>query len=72
MDATRPPETMTTSERRDEVVAILAEGMLRVIRQRRGAGAESAKPSAKVSELSPKGLDLSPDSPLSVAQRPAG
>lgn len=69
MDATRPPETMTEIERRDEVVAILATGMLRSVRQQRG---EPAQAPQKVSELSPPGLDPTPDLPLSVAQRPAG
>ena len=68
MDATRQPDTMTEAERRDEVAAILAKGMLRTIRQRRG---DMANAREKVSELSPPGLDLSDDSPLSVAQRPA-
>lgn len=61
MVSTRNPETMTEPERRQEITALLAAALLRTVRQNR----DTSK--------SPKeALDLSPESRLSVAPRPAG
>ena len=69
MGATRNPETMTEAERRAEIASILACGMLRSIRNvRRRASANLAN----TSDSNDSRLDLSADSPLSVAPRPAG
>jgi len=68
-DSTRDPETMTPGERRGEIAAILAGGLVRAVRASREWAPESAEISP---EPAPSGLDLSPDLRLSVAQRPAG
>lgn len=61
MVSTRNPETMTEPERRAEITSLLATALVRRVRQVR---AESS--------TSREALDLSPESRLSVAERPAG
>lgn len=61
MVSTRNPETMTEPERRQEMAALLATALVRRVRQVR---AESL--------TSKEALDLSSESRLSVAERPAG
>ncbi len=61
MVSTRNPETMTEPERRQEITAILAAALLRTVRQNR---ATSTNPK--------EALDLSSETRLSVAPRPAG
>ncbi len=69
MNSTRDPESMTADERRLEVASILAAGLLRRIRH-----LEASNPDARpvFSPGSQSGLDLHPQTRLSVAQRPAG
>lgn len=69
MNRTRDPETMTVAERRDEVAAILARGIVRCVRSSR----------TRTSDVSPKplkatggGLEVCSPSRLSVAPRPRG
>ena len=69
MDVTRKPETMTETERRRELTSIFARGLLRSIRHARACHTRAAE---KDSEAGDTGLDLSANSPLSVAPRPAG
>lgn len=69
MTATRNPKSMTAGERRDEIAAILAGGLLRAFRDDRRAVVPA---DAEVEESGPIRLDLSANSPLSVAPRPAG
>lgn len=69
MDATRDPDSMTEQERRGEVEAILARGLVRAVRLAR---ARTSTPEGEVAESSPTCLELSADPGLSVAQRPAG
>jgi len=65
----RNPDNMTTSERRAEIASILASAMLHSIRDgRRRASANLAN----TPDSNDSRLDLSADSPLSVAPRPAG
>lgn len=61
MVSTRNPETMTEPERRQEITALLAAALLRAVRQNR-ATSKSPK----------EALDLSSETRLSVAPRPAG
>jgi len=65
MDAATPPETMTTAQRRAEIVQILARGLARHARQRPRLG--SAEPPDSASTP----LEASPDASVSVAPRPA-
>ena len=69
MDVAREPETMTETERRRELASIFARGLLRSIRHARACNTRAAE---KDSEAGDTGLDLSANSPLSVAPRPAG
>ncbi len=69
MPTTRNPDNMTANERRAEIASILAPGMLRSIRDARlNAAVDLGNPR----ESCDSRLDLSADSPLSVAPRPAG
>ena len=61
MVSTRNPDTMTEPERRSEIASLLARALVRRVRQVR---AESS--------TSKEALDLSSESRLSVAERPAG
>ena len=61
MVSTRNPETMTEPKRRQEIVSLLATALVRRVRQVR---AEASTPK--------EALDLSSESRLSVAKRPAG
>lgn len=61
MVSTRNPETMTEPERRSEIAALLAAALVRRVRQMRA----EAKPVKNA-------LDLSEETRLSVAKRPAG
>ena len=61
MVSTRNPETMTEPERRHEISALLAAALLRAVRQNRDT-----------SKSSKEALDLSSETRLSVAPRPAG
>lgn len=63
------PESMTAEERRREVAAILAKGLLRRLRAAEPAASSPAK---RVSKGSKTGLELSAETRLSVAQRPDG
>ena len=60
------PESMTSEERRLEVANILARGLLRCILLARAGDSHSQQ---KVSKKSQNGLDLYPESRLSVARR---
>ena len=61
MVSTRNPETMTEPERRQEITSLLAAAILRAVRQNRAT-----------SKSSKEALDLSSETRLSVAPRPAG
>lgn len=61
MVSTRNPESMTEPERRSEIAALLAAALVRRVRQMR-AEATPVK----------NALDLSEETRLSVAKRPAG
>jgi hypothetical protein len=61
MVSTRNPETMTEPERRQEITTILATALLRTVRQSRATFTNSKE-----------ALDLSSETRLSVAKRPAG
>jgi hypothetical protein len=61
MVSTRNPDTMTEPERRSEITSLLARALVRRVRQVR---AESS--------ASKEALDLSSETRLSVAKRPAG
>ncbi len=65
----RNPDNMTAGERRGEIAGILACGMLRSIRdaRRRATANRANTPDSDDSRL-----DLSANSPLSVAPRSAG
>jgi len=65
----RDPDSMAPEERRDEIASIMARGLVRSVRLARSRTSVSAE---KVSEAGESGLDLSANSPLSVAPRPAG
>jgi hypothetical protein len=69
MISTRNPESMTADERCQEVAAILAGGLLRYLR---AAKPPESPPPETSSEARRKGLDVRPETRLSVAQRPAG
>lgn len=64
MNSLAEPESMTTEERRLEIANILACSLLRHVRSGRTAAAPPVK---KTSKRSPKGLDLSAKTRLSVA-----
>ena len=68
VDATRHPDTMTADERRQEVARILARGLVRHVRLTRSLPADTAKDAENPGE---PGLDLSSETRLSVAPRPA-
>lgn len=55
------PESMTADERADEIASLLARGLVRAVRDQRGAGDSPATC-----------LDLSGDLSLTVAPRPRG
>ena len=65
MISTRDPESMTADERRLEVAAILARGLVRHFR-----GVKAAE--KRICECSQNQLDVSAKTRLMVAQRPAG
>ncbi len=69
MISTTDPESMTAEERRREVAAILANGLLRRLRAAESAACTPAK---EVSERPGNRLELPAETPLSVAPRPAG
>jgi hypothetical protein len=69
MISTTDPESMTAEERRLEVASILARGLLRRVRMGRTAASPPGKIISKSSET---GLEVSSETRLSVAQRPAG
>ena len=69
MNSTRDPETMTADERRLEVASILAAGLLRRIRHLKASNPDTRQTFPPGSQI---GLDLHPETRLSVAQRPAG
>ena len=60
------PESMTAEERRREVAAILASGLLRRVR------AAASSPAKTVSKGSKTGLELPAQTRLNVAPRPGG
>ena len=61
MVSTRNPETMTEPERRQEITALLAAALLRAVCQ-----------SWDTSKSPKEALDVSAETRLSVAPRPAG
>lgn len=63
------PETMTADERRREVANILAAGLLRRVRHLKTSNSDPRQAFAPGSQI---GLDLHPETRLSVAQRPVG
>jgi len=65
MVSTTDPECMTVDERRQEVAAILAAGLLRRVRMARTAD-------KTVSEVPRNRLEARAEPRLSVAPRPAG
>jgi len=69
MISTTDPESMTAEERRREVAAILASGLLRRLRAADPAASSASKTASKVSET---GLELPTETRLSVAPRPGG
>jgi len=69
MISTTDPESMTADERRREVAAILANGLLRRLR---AAESAASSPTKTVSKGSKTGLELPAETRLSVAPRPGG
>jgi hypothetical protein len=69
MISTCEPETMTADERRTEVASILAAGLLRRVRHLKTSNPDARQTSSQGSGI---GLDLPPETRLSVAERPAG
>ncbi len=69
MISTTDPESMTAEERRREVAAILASGLLRRLRTAKSA---ASPPGRKTSKERRTGLEVSLETRLSVAPRPAG
>ena len=69
MISTTDPESMTAEERRREVAAILASGLLRSLRTVELAASSPAKTDSKESR---NRLELPAETRLSVAPRPAG
>lgn len=69
MPTGRNPDHMTAHDRRAEIASIIAAGVLRAVRQSRRCGSADSNDSA---ETDASRLDLSANSPLSVAPRPAG
>jgi len=69
MISTTDPESMTAEERRREVAAILANGLLRRLR---AADPAASSPAKTVSKGSKTGLEPSTATRLSVAPRPGG
>ena len=69
MDVTHEPESMTEVERRGELASILARGLLRSIRHARSCRVCAIE---KVPEAGDGGLDLSANSQVAQAPRPAG
>jgi hypothetical protein len=67
--STRDPDLMTEPQRREEVATLLAAGLLRRVREARAAVSTSGGTSG---DASGGGLDLSSETRLSVAPRPAG
>jgi len=65
-DKTLDPDTMSAEERRAEVASILARGLVRATRVRRGAPSPDGPPSDSASLAIPGELRLS------VAPRPGG
>ncbi len=69
IDSARDPESMTEAERRDEVVSILARGLVRSVVANR---ARTSRVSGELANCGPTCLELPGDLPLSVASRPGG
>ncbi len=69
MDTLRDPCAMTAEERSDELVGILARGLVRAVRAARSRALGPDTPAQKDPAAS---LELSQDASLSVAPRPAG
>ncbi len=69
IDSTSDPDTMTAEARRDEVVCILARGLVRTVRAARSRISATSPVAATSGDTC---LDLCGDLPLSVAPRPAG
>jgi len=69
MISIREPETMTADERCAEVASILAAGLVRRVRHLKASNPEARQTSSEGSGI---GLDLPPETRLSVAQRPTG
>lgn len=68
-ESTRDPETMTADERRAEVAATLACGLLRAVRETRARISQSAQIPARGGAAC---LDSPAEVRLSVAPRPHG
>jgi len=62
----RNPETMTAEERQREVAQLLARALVRHVRLARSRTSDAASAGPQ------NDLDLSPETRLSVAPRPAG
>ena len=69
MISTTDPESMTAEERRLEVAAILANGLLRRVRM---VKTPASSPPKTISEESRNGLEVPAETRLSVAPRPGG
>lgn len=69
MNSTRDPESMTADERRAEVASILAAGLLRRVRHLKASNPDVRQTSSQGSGI---GLDLPPQTRLSVAQQLVG
>ncbi len=69
MISTTEPESMTAEERRQEIAGILARGLLRRVRMDGRAASPAGKKTSKNPET---GLEVSSETRLSVAPRPAG
>jgi len=63
------PSELTPTQRRSEVAAILAQGLLRYLRMKRST---PCGPTENPSNSSETGLDLSADTRPCVSDRPAG
>jgi len=69
IDSTRDPESMTESERRDEVASILVRGLVRAVIASRS---RTSRQGENRPDCGPTCLELSADPRLSVAPRPRG
>lgn len=64
-----PASDLTPDQRREQVAAILARGLLRTLQQ---SAAGRSRPAVEIPGISPAGLELPPQTRLSVSRRIGG